>query len=56
MNLDDSELLLRYLEGKVTAGERQQVVERLRSDRAARDFVREVAEQSVLVEIGRAHV
>ena len=49
MNLDDSELLLRYLEGKVTAGERQQVVERLRSDRAARDFVREVAEQSVLV-------
>ena len=48
-NESERELLLRYLEGKVTPVERQQAVELLRADRDAREFLREVAEQSVMV-------
>jgi ferric-dicitrate binding protein FerR (iron transport regulator) len=48
-NESERELVLRYLEGKVTAVERQQAVELLRANRDAREFLREVAEQSVMV-------
>lgn len=49
MNQDQSELLVRYLEGRVTAEERLRAVESLRSDPKAREFLREVAEQSVMI-------
>ena len=49
MNLDDSELLLRFIDGKASSEERRRAMELLRTDRAARDFMREVAEQSVMV-------
>ena len=51
MNPDDSqhELLLRYLDGRVTPEERQRVVELLRVDAAAREFLRTVSEQAVMV-------
>jgi hypothetical protein len=48
-NESERELVLRYLERKVTAVERQQAVELLRANRDAREFLREVAEQSVMV-------
>ena len=48
-NEPDHELLLRYLEGKVTPEERQRVLDLLRTDREAREFLREVAEQSVML-------
>ena len=43
------ELLLRHLDGRVTPAERLRVVELLRTDPAARAFLREVAEQAVMV-------
>lgn len=51
MNPDESrsELLLRYIDGRGTSDERQAVADWLRSDPAARAFLREVAEQAVLV-------
>ena len=49
MNSDDSELLLRFIDGKASPEERRRAMELLRTDRAARDFVREVAEQAVMV-------
>ncbi|MEN9675084.1 MAG: hypothetical protein RIS76_980, partial [Verrucomicrobiota bacterium] len=51
MNPDDcrSELLLRYIDGRGAPDERQAVADWLRSDPAARAFLREVAEQAVLV-------
>jgi hypothetical protein len=61
MNPNDPELLLRHLDGEGTPGERQRVLEMLRGDREARDFLREVAEQSVIVAdlertaLGRRH-
>jgi ferric-dicitrate binding protein FerR (iron transport regulator) len=48
-NEPQRELLVRYLDGKVTLEERLGVVELLRTDREAREFLREVAEQSVMV-------
>lgn len=51
MNPDDSqhELLLRYLDGRVTPEERLRVAELLRADAAAREFLRTVSEQAVMV-------
>ena len=51
MNPNDSrrELLLRYLDGRVTPGERLRVAELLRSDASAREFLRTVSEQAVMV-------
>ena len=51
MNSNDSrrELLLRYLDGRVTPDERLRVAELLRSDAAAREFLRTVSEQAVMV-------
>lgn len=49
MNLDHAELLLRFLDGQLPPGERERVAELLRSDAAARVFLREVAEQSVML-------
>lgn len=51
MNSHDSEheLLLRYLEGRVTPEERVRVTELLRADAAARAFLRTVSEQAVMV-------
>lgn len=51
MNLTDSqrELLLGCLEGRVQGTERAQATELLRTDAEARAFLREVAEQSVMV-------
>ncbi len=43
------ELLLRYLDGRVTLEERQRVVETLRADATAREFLRTVSEQAVMV-------
>jgi anti-sigma factor RsiW len=43
------ELLLRYLGDRLTQAERLRVVELLRTDPAARAFLREVAEQAVMV-------
>lgn len=43
------ELLLRYLDNRVTGREREQVLEGLRIKAETRAFLREVAEQSVLV-------
>jgi ferric-dicitrate binding protein FerR (iron transport regulator) len=43
------ELLVRYLEGRVPPPERHRVTELLRTDPKAREFLREVAEQSVMV-------
>ena len=48
-NQSDHELLVRYLDGKATSNERQQVAELLRTSAEAREFLREVAEQSVMV-------
>jgi len=45
----DLELLLRYLEGRVSTGERAVVVEMLRTDATARAFVRTVSEHAVQV-------
>ena len=44
-----NELILRYLDGKVTPEERLSVVELLRTNPEARGFLRLVAEQSVMV-------
>lgn len=41
--------ILRFLEGKVSAEERARVVELLRADAEARRFLRDVAEQSVMI-------
>ncbi len=49
LNPDHAELLLRFLDGKLPPGERERANELLRSDAAARAFLREVAEQSVMV-------
>lgn len=51
MNPNDSqyELLLRYLDGRVTPEERLRAAELLRSDAAAREFFRTVSEQAVMV-------
>ena len=51
MSPNDSqhELLLRYLDGRVTPEERHQVVELLRADAIAREFLRTVSEQAVMV-------
>ena len=51
MNSNDSrrELLLRYLDGRVTPEERLRVAELLRSDASAREFLRTVSEQAVMV-------
>ncbi len=51
MSPNDSqhELLLRYLDGRVTPEERQRVVETLRADAVAREFLRTVSEQAVMV-------
>ena len=51
MNLKEAqcELLLRCLEGRVLDAERAQALELLRNDGEARAFLREVAEQSVMV-------
>ncbi len=46
-NESQQELLLRYLEDRVTPEERQQVVASLRTDAAARAFLRTVSEQAV---------
>ena len=43
------ELLLRHLDDRLTQAERLRVVELLRTDPAARAFLREVAEQAVMV-------
>ena len=43
------ELLLRLLDGRVTAEEQQRVSELLRTEPAARAFLREVSEQAVMV-------
>ena len=48
-NAPERELLVRYLDGRVTPEQRQQVVELLRTDPEAREFLREMAEQSVRV-------
>jgi hypothetical protein len=48
-NESQQELLLRYLEDRVTPEERQQVVASLRTDAAARAFLRTVSEQAVMV-------
>jgi hypothetical protein len=45
----DHELLLRSLDGRLTTGERRRAAELLRGDAAARVFLREVAEQAVMV-------
>jgi ferric-dicitrate binding protein FerR (iron transport regulator) len=45
----EQELLLRYLDGRVTPEERSRVAELLRSDAAAREFLRTVSEQAVMV-------
>ena len=51
MNPNDAprELLLRHLDGRLTQEERLRVAELLRTDPAARAFLREVAEQAVMV-------
>lgn len=51
MNPDDSqhELLLRYLDGRISPAERQRVAELLRAEPAAREFLRTVSEQAVMV-------
>ena len=51
MNPNDAprELLLRYLDGRLTSEERLRVAELLRTDSQARAFLREVAEQAVMV-------
>ena len=51
MNPNDSqhELLLRYLDGRVTPEERLRAAELLRSDASAREFLRTVSEQAVMV-------
>ncbi len=51
MNTNDSqhELLLRYFDGRVTPEERLRVTEWLRTDAAAREFVRTVSEQAVML-------
>jgi ferric-dicitrate binding protein FerR (iron transport regulator) len=51
LNPNDSqhELLLRHLDGRVTPEERQQVAQWLRADPAARQFLRAVSEQAVMV-------
>jgi ferric-dicitrate binding protein FerR (iron transport regulator) len=51
MNLNDSEreLLVRWLDGKTTGAEREQMAGLLKNIPEARAFVREVAEQSVMV-------
>ena len=51
MSPNDSqhELLLHYLDGRVTPEERLRVAELLRSDAAARGFLRAVSEQAVMV-------
>ena len=51
MSPNDSqhELLLRYLDGRVTPEERLRAAELLRSDSAARAFLRTVSEQAVMV-------
>ena len=48
-NEPQRELLVRCLDGQVTDEERRRVVELLRTDPEAREFLREVAEQSVMV-------
>jgi hypothetical protein len=51
MNLrpEFSELLVRYLDGRTTANEAEQVVHLLRDDAAAREFLMEMAEHSVMI-------
>jgi len=51
MNPNDAqhELLLRYLDGRVTPEERLRVAELLRSDASGREFLRTVSEQAVMV-------
>ena len=49
MNLDHAELLLRLLDGKLPPDERKRAVGLLRADADARAFLREVAEQSVML-------
>jgi ferric-dicitrate binding protein FerR (iron transport regulator) len=49
MNLDHAELLLRLLDGELPSDERERVIALLRSDADARAFLREVAEQSVML-------
>ena len=51
MNPNDSthELLVRHLDGRLTPEERQHVAELLRIDPSAREFLREVSEQAVMV-------
>ncbi len=46
---EDAELLLRWIDGNVTAVEREQVGELLRTNVAARTFLREISEHSVMV-------
>jgi len=48
-NDSQHELLLRYLDGRMTPDERRRVAEWLRSDAAAREFLRTVSEQAVMV-------
>lgn len=48
-NEANNELLLRYLDGRVTPEERTRVAEWLRVDPAARQFLRTVSEQAVMV-------
>ncbi|MBM3846647.1 MAG: hypothetical protein FJ405_10240, partial [Verrucomicrobia bacterium] len=49
MSLDHAELLLRLLDGKLPPEERERAIALLRSDAAARAFLREVAEQAVML-------
>ena len=51
MNVNDSqrELLLKYLDGHLQPGEDKPLHELLASNAAARDFLREIAEQAVMV-------
>jgi FecR protein len=50
----NSELLLRHLDGNLDTAEKARVTELLRTDAGARAFLREVAEQAVIIgELGR---
>ena len=48
-NEDQNELLLRYLDGSLDPSDQAKVAELLRGDTDARAFLREVAEQAVVV-------
>jgi predicted anti-sigma-YlaC factor YlaD len=48
-NESQNELLPHYLDGQVTTEERLRALESLRNDPTAREFLREIAEQSVMV-------